>query len=61
MLNYTIEILKKVSFNVLLFTRELKKALEFLLPNEIIVLKRWVRRFVKDKPNLHEALDLVSQ
>ncbi len=59
MLRYTVEILKKVSFNALLFKRELKKSLDWLLPKEIEILKRWVRRFVIDKPNLQNAISVI--
>lgn len=41
MLEYYKIILTKVSFNESLFTRELKKALRALLPNEIKEFKRW--------------------
>lgn len=52
MLNYYILILEKVSFNVGLFGKELKKAIRVLLPIEITILENWFVGFVKDKINL---------
>jgi hypothetical protein len=41
MLNYVKIILSKVSFDRLLFEKELKKALLVLIPNEVKELKQW--------------------
>jgi hypothetical protein len=41
MLEYTKMILKKVSFDLLLFKKELKKAFRWLAPEELLLLKRW--------------------
>ncbi len=60
MLQYTIDVLKRVSFNAMLFKRELKKSLKWLIPSEVEILKRWVRRFVSDKPRLQEALVVIN-
>ena len=51
-LDYYIQILKKVSFDVTLFKKELEKALNFLTPNEQHVLRMWVNEFVSDKQDL---------
>ncbi|MET1259849.1 MAG: hypothetical protein HRT65_13800 [Flavobacteriaceae bacterium] len=56
MLEYTKTVLQKVSFDAKLFTKELKKAVSRLLPNEIEELKIWLRQFVVDKPELHQSL-----
>lgn len=56
MLEYTKTILQKVSFDVRLFTRELKKALTSLMPNEIEELKVWLEFFLMDKPELQSSL-----
>ncbi len=56
MLEYTKTVLKKVSFDAKLFCKELKKAIERLLPPEIEELKEWLERFITDKPELHESL-----
>lgn len=56
MLEYTKTVLQKVSFDARLFSRELKKAIERLLPNELVELKQWLVKFVTDKPELQPAL-----
>lgn len=56
MLEYSKTILRKVSFDAKLFSRELKKALSSLLPNEIEELKIWLEQFLLDKPELQYSL-----
>ena len=56
MLEYTKTVLQKVSFDVKLFCKELKKAISRLLPNEIEELKVWLLRYTTDKPELKESL-----
>ena len=51
-LDYCIQILKKVSFDVALFKKELEKALNYLTPNEQHVLRMWVNEFVSDRQDL---------
>lgn len=41
MLEYFKTILSKVSFDAMLFEKELKKAIKSLIPEEIIKLKDW--------------------
>jgi len=50
MLEYTKTVLKKVSFDTKLFSKELKKAISNLLPEEIEELKLWLKQFLTDKP-----------
>ena len=57
--DYTKSILEKVSFDVRLFTRELRKALNKLLPYEIENLKKWLIYFTNDKPDLKLCVSLV--
>ena len=53
MLNYVKTILTKVSFDALLFEKELKKAIKMLIADEISELKKWCyTRF----GTLHEAI-----
>jgi hypothetical protein len=59
MLEYTKTVLQKVSFDAQLFRRELEKAIERLMPNELIELKQWLLQFVVDKPELKQALVFV--
>lgn len=56
MLEYSKTILQKVSFDAKLFYKELKKALERLLPEEVAELKIWLENFVSDKPELKSSL-----
>lgn len=44
MLIYTKTILRKVSFDVRLFQKELRKALKILSERDVEILKRWVLR-----------------
>ncbi|AIN73665.1 hypothetical protein O8E88_001621 [Flavobacterium psychrophilum] len=52
MLDYTIFILEKVSFNLNLFSKELQKALKILIPADIMQLQDWFYYFTKDKKEL---------
>lgn len=56
MLEYTKTVLQKVSFDARLFSRELKKAISRLLPNEIEELKIWLQLYITDKPELEQSL-----
>lgn len=56
MLEYYKTVLQKVSFDVKLFSKELKKAIKRLLPHEIEELKYWLHRFINDKPELQPTL-----
>ncbi len=56
MLEYTKTVLQKVSFDARLFSKELKKAISRLLPNEIIELEIWLQQFINDKPELQHSL-----
>ncbi len=56
MLDYYKTVLQKVSFDVKLFSKELKKAINRLLPHEIEELKYWLQLFLTDKPELQPSL-----
>lgn len=60
MFEYTKTVLEKVSFSVELFTRELYKALNRLLPYEIDELRLWLIRFTKEKPELVVCLTIID-
>ena len=60
MFEYTKTILKKVSFDVELFCRELSKAIDRLLPYEIDELKIWLEKFTANKPELYTCLAIVN-
>ena len=56
MLSYTKEVLRKVSFDVRLFCREIKKAVNRLLPHEIEELREFVLQLSRNKPQLQKGL-----
>ena len=56
MFDYTKAVLAKVSFDVNLFCKELKKALTRLLPHEIEELKIWVYGLIQKNPELNQCL-----
>lgn len=60
MFAYTKTILERVSFNPLLFCKELEKALKILLPYEIEKLTEWLFQFTVEKPELRQCLNYVK-
>lgn len=56
MYDYTKTVLDKVSFDVNLFCKELQKALQRLLPNEIEELKLYIDNLIMQKPELNQCL-----
>ena len=56
MFEYTKTVLKKVSFDVTLFCKEVKKAVERLLPYEIEELKVFIHSLIKQNPELNQCL-----
>jgi hypothetical protein len=52
MFTYTKKVLESVSFDPLLFCKELQKAIQSLLPYEIEELKEWLLNFIQEKPEL---------
>jgi len=56
MFEYTKTILDKVSFDTNLFCREVKKALERLLPHEIEELRLWIMALTRQNPELGQCL-----
>jgi len=60
MFEYTKTVLKKVSFNADLFSKELDKALSRLLPYEVEELKIWLKQFTANKPELYVCLNVVN-
>ena len=59
-LDYSKTVLKKVSFDVELFSKELKKAVKRLLPFEIEELRIWLLQFTANKPELYPSLAIVK-
>ena len=56
MFEYTKTILNKVSFDSVLFCKELQKAVKRLLPYEIEELKIWIDNLIAEKPDLNHCL-----
>ncbi len=56
MLEYTKTVLKKVSFDVALFTKEVQKAVKRLLPYEIEELRLFIQTLVQQNPALNASL-----
>ncbi|HMI07259.1 MAG TPA: hypothetical protein VK528_06920 [Flavobacterium sp.] len=61
MFAYTKTILERVSFDPLLFCKELEKALKVLLPYEIEQLTEWLLSFTDEKPELRQCLIYVNR
>lgn len=61
MFAYTKTILERVSFDPLLFCKELEKALKVLLPYEVEQLTEWVLGFTNEKPELRQCLIYVNK
>ena len=60
MLDHTKNVLKKVSFDVSLFCKELEKACRVLLPFELEELALWLSKFIKEKPELQHCMLLIN-
>ena len=60
-LDYSKTVLKKVSFNVELFSKELEKAVKRLLPFEVEELRLWLLQFTVDRPELYPSLALIQK
>jgi len=58
--DYTKSVLERVSFDPVLFCKELRKAVKNLLPYEIEQLRKWLQNFTNEKPELQQYLTIVS-
>lgn len=56
MFDYTKTVLTKVSFDVVLFCKEVQKATDRLLPHEIKELEIFILALTKQNPNLNKCL-----
>ena len=61
MFDYTKAVLSKVSFDPQLFCKELKKALQRLLPHEIEELRIWINSLTKQHPELNQCLVFLNE
>ena len=55
MFEYTKEVLRKVSFDVKLFCKELEKAIKRLLPHELDELKFFINDLISQNPELNKC------
>jgi len=60
MFDYTKSILERVSFDPILFCKELEKAIKTLLPYEMEQLQEWLLNFIIEKPELKACVLLVK-
>ena len=56
MFEYTKTVLRKVSFDVHLFCKEVQKAVKRLLPYEIEELRIFIQSLIKQNPDLQKSL-----
>ncbi len=56
MYEYTKTVLDKVSFDTVLFCKEVQKALQRLLPYEIEELKIFIQSLVQQNPSLNQCM-----
>ncbi|CAM4403439.1 hypothetical protein [Flavobacterium terrigena] len=57
---YTKSILERVSFDVVLFCKELEKATRVLLPFELDELREWLLSFTEEKPELRHCIVYIE-
>lgn len=55
MFEYTKEVLRKVSFDVKLFCKEVEKAIKRLLPHELDELKFFINELIQQNPKLNQC------
>ena len=60
MFDYTKTVLERVSFDAVLFCKELEKAIKALLPYEMELLREWLVQFIVEKPELKQSLLIVK-
>ncbi len=61
MFDYTKTILERVSFDPLLFCKELQKALKSLLPYEVEQLTDWLLSYTTEHPELRQCLVFINK
>lgn len=60
MFDYTKSVLERVSFDPILFCKELEKAIKALLPYEMDLLREWLLTFTNEKPELKQCLLILN-
>ena len=59
--DYTKSVLERVSFDAILFCKELDKAVRVLLPYEVEQLTEWLLNFTQEKPELRQCLLIMNK
>jgi hypothetical protein len=57
---YAQSVLQKVSFNKELFFKEVRKAIHYLLPKDLVKLQNWLQIYTSDKPELQPAISFIN-
>ena len=57
--DYTKSMLERVSFDPVLFCKELRKAIKSLLPYELEQLRKWLQNITSEKPELQQYINIV--
>lgn len=60
MIDFTKSILERVSFDKILFCKELEKAIKVLLPYELEELFTWLFDFTEEKPELRYCINIIK-
>lgn len=58
--DYTKSVLERVSFDPVLFCKELRKAMKSLLPYELEQLKKWLQNFTLERPELQQYVNMIN-
>lgn len=59
--DYTKSVLERVSFDPVLFCKELRKAMKSLLPYELEQLRKWLQNFTSERPELQQYISIINQ
>lgn len=60
MFDFAKTILMNVSFDPILFGKELQKAINHLLPYDLDKLTDWLHGYVEENPELRSSLELIN-
>jgi hypothetical protein len=58
--DYTKSVLERVSFDPMLFCKELRKAIKNLSPYEKEQLNKWLLSYTNEKPELKQYINIVN-
>ncbi len=58
--DYTKSVLERVSFDPVLFCKELRKAMKCLLPYELEQLRKWLQNYTNERPELKQYISIIN-